>query len=96
MANVVAADYESVKASIAKMDSLLDDMNSTINDLLHAINNTRSWVGVDAAAYKTALVGYAGKMRSSSLWLKSFNNVLSRHAYALYRRAVEDSNATRW
>lgn len=91
---IIAADYEAVKASIRTMDNNVNEIISQINELDNVINYANDWQGVDAIQYKIVLKGYIRRIQNSANWLRNLDGIVSRHAYALYQRALNDKNAT--
>ena len=91
---VIAADYDNVKATLVKMDREIDEMFSAINSLESAIESTNGWQGIDAIEYKIVLRKYKRKISNSLNWLSSLDKVISRHAHSLYERALKDQQAT--
>ena len=91
---VIAADYDRVKASIRTMDNNVNQIISEINTLENVINYANEWKGVDAAQYKIALGNYIRRIKNSANWLRNLDGIISKHAYALYQRALNDKNAT--
>lgn len=91
---VIAADYDNVKATIQKMEQEVTQVENSIKNVLTAVNNTTEWQGPDADAYKVVLRNYAKRIERSSRWLKALNKILSSHALALYERAVNDNSAS--
>lgn len=91
---VIAADYDNVKATLAKMDSEINEIVSAINDLRNTIDSTEDWKGVDATTYKAVLKTYAGKINNSTNWLDSLDKIISNHAHVLYQRALQDQDAS--
>ena len=90
---VIAADYDNVKATLAKMDSEINEMVSAINSLEAAIESTKGWRGIDATEYKEVLRKYKKRISNSLNWLSSLDKIISKHAYKLYQRALEDQQA---
>ena len=91
---VIAADYDNVKAALAKMDNEISEIVSAIKTLQTTIDSTEDWKGLDATAYKAVLRNYANRINNSTNWLSSLDKIISKHAYALYQRALEDQQAS--
>ena len=95
MANqIIAADYEGVKASIKQMDENINQIISEVNTLESIINYATDWKGPDAEGYKIVLHSYIRKIRNSSNWLRNLDQIVTKHSYALYQRALKDKNAS--
>lgn len=91
---IIAADYAAVTASIRTMDNNVNEISTKINELENVINYVNDWQGVDAIEYKRALKSYIRRIKNSANWLRSLDGIVSEHAYELYKRALNDKNAT--
>lgn len=91
---IIASDYDNVKATLAKMDKEIDEMVSAMNTLEQAIESTTNWKGIDALEYKAVLKRFENRISNSLKWLNTLDNLISKHSYSLYQRALEDQNAS--
>lgn len=85
---IIAADYDNVKATLSKMNNDINEIVAAIKELQATINNTEDWKGVDATAYKSVLQTYARKINNSTNWLETLDKIIDNHAHMLYRRAL--------
>lgn len=91
---IIAADYDNVKVTLAKMDKEIDEMVSAMKMLDQAIESTTSWKGIDALEYKLVLKRFESRISNSLRWLNSLDDIISKHSYSLYKRALEDQKTS--
>lgn len=93
MGSNIATNLELVRSRIDGTTSSRDEMIQSLTNLEQSIQQATEWKGIDAEAYKAALLDFCKKLKSSAAWMEAAGSAAKIHSQKLYDRAQRDQNA---